>query len=427
MTDELLTTLRRRMSGWNEGQDETLADVFFDSPFHRWVVTSYAAVLEILQARNPGPSPNAVRRCPVAGTPNPEAVLTSRAAERCLVNTDPELAKPPRRALPGEILGRGEYLFSLGLKFQSSPDTERLRKTLMRHLGSNEMRMLTAKLEESAGLLVSSALERGSLEVMGDLAKPLVNGSLFGMVGVPEEHWGQLAKLSKAVSLLFGLGVTEVERAAGTFAFTEICRIVRDLMADMSRPKTPAMADWVEAVRLGAWSPDEAAAQIAMLIIAGRSTTITAIGSMVHRLALHPGAWKAARSGSLALDAVIEECLRLGPPRTMVSRTLWKDSAFGGVEIPAGERLLLMIGRADRDPAVFQNPFEFNPWRCPKRNLAFGAGSQQCPGMHLARGQMRAALLALLKHFPELEMLAPPTWTEARNKDKVVDTLPIRI
>jgi cytochrome P450 len=398
MTDQHLSTLRRRVSEWNEGNGETPAEVFFESSFQRWVVTSYAAVLAIFQAHNPGPPANGARRCPVAGTPD-----------------------------IGAVLARGEYLFSLGLKFQRSPDTERLRKTMMRHLGANEMHAMAASLEESADLLVSSALEHGSLEVIADLATPLVNGSFFSMLGVPVEQWARLANLSKAVSLLFGLGVAESERTAGHFAFAEICRIVQGLMSDVSRPKTPVMADWLEAVRLGTWSRDEALAQIATLINAGRITTITAIGSMVHHLALCPAAWDAAQSGTLPIDAVIEECLRLGPPKTIVSRTLWQGGVVGGVEIPPGERLLLMVGRANRDPAVFDNPLEFDPWRYPKRNLAFGAGQRRCPGMHLAREQMRAALLALLKYFPKLEVVTAPTWTEALHNERVIDSLQIRV
>ena len=398
MTDQLLATLRRRVSEWNEGKGETLAEAFFDSVFQRWLVNSYAGVLEIFQARHPGPPTNGARRCPVTATPDLKAVLA-----------------------------RGEYLFSLGLKFQSSPDTERLRKTMMRHLGANEMRMMAVRLGESADHLVSSALERGSLEVIGDLATPLVDGSLFGMLGVPEEQWHQLAKPSKAVSFMFGLGATESERMAGHFAFAEMCRIVRDLMSDMTRPKTPAMADWLEAVRLGAWSQDEAVAQIATLIIGGRISPITAIGSMVHHLALCPAAWEATRSGTLSIDAAIEECLRLGPPKAIVSRTLSNGGIVGGVEIPPGKRLLLMVGRANRDPAVFDNPLEFDPWRCPKRNLAFGAGNRRCPGIYLAREQMRAALLALLKYFPKLEMVAAPTWREALHNERVIDTLQIRV
>ena len=86
-----------------------------------------------------------------------------------------------------------------------------------------------------------------------------------------------------------------------------------------------------------------------------------------------------------------------------------------------------MVGRANRDPAVFDNPLEFDPWRCPKRNLAFGAGNRRCPGIYLAREQMRAALLALLKYFPKLEMVAAPTWREALHNERVIDTLQIRV
>jgi cytochrome P450 len=398
MTDQSLSALRRRFSGWNEGRDDTLAGVFFDTSVDRWVVTSHAAALETFQTRNPGLPGTRGQGCPVGAASDIQAVLN-----------------------------RGEYLFSLGMMFQRSPDSERLRKTTMRHLGAKEMLTMESQLGESAGLLLSAALERGSLEVFGDFARPLVDGSLLGMLGLPRDQWVALAKLSTAVSFLFGLGVTASERAAGIFAFAELTRIVRRLLSDVNRPWTLAMADWAEAIRLGTWSAEEAEAQIAMLIVAGRVTPITAIGSMVYHLALHPSAWTAARSGSLTIDAVIDECLRLGPPKAIVPKTLWEGGTIGGVEIPPGERLLLMVGRANRDPEVFSDPLEFNPWRCPMRNLAFGAGSRRCPGMHLARAQLRAALTALLKYLPEPEIIGEPRWIEALHNERVLDRLEIRI
>jgi|GEM_PF-2714459 len=398
MTDQSLSALRRRFSGWNEGRDETLAGVFFDSSLDRWVVTSHAAALEVFQTRNPGPPANSARGCPVAAASDIQAVL-----------------------------GRGDYLFSLGMKFQGSPDSERLRKTTMRHLGSKEMLVMESQLGASAGLLLSTALERGSLEVTGDFARPFVDGSLRAMLGLSREQWFPLPKLSNAVSSLFELGITTAERMAGTFAFAELTRIVRELLSDVNGAGSSAMADWREAIRLGIWSAEEAEAQVAMLIVAGRATPTTAIVSMVHHLALHPAAWAAARAGSLPIDAVIEECLRLGPPRAIVPKTFCDGGTVGGVEIPAGERLLILVGRANRDPEVFSDPLAFDPWRCPKRNLAFGAGSRRCPGMHLAWAQLRAALTAFLKYLPELEIIGEPGWTEALHNERVVDRLEIRV
>jgi cytochrome P450 len=396
MAEQSLCALRRRYSQWNEGKDETLAGVFFDSALSRWVVTSHAAALQVFQTRNPGPPAKGVRECPVAAAPNIQTMLS-----------------------------RGEYLFSLGMKFQGSPDSERLRKTTMRHLGSKEMLAMEARLGESAEMLLSAAFKRGSLEVFGDFARPFVEGSLRDMLGLTLEQWAVLPGLSNAVSSLFELGITDTERTAGVFAFSEITRIVRKLLCD--RPASPAMADWREAIRLGTWSTEEAEAQIAMLIVAGSSTPMTAIVSMVHHLALDSAAWAAARSGSLSIDAVIDECLRLGPPKAIVPKTLWEGGAVGGVTISPGERLLILVGRANRDPEAFSDPLKFDPWRCPKRNLAFGAGSRRCPGMHLARAQLRAALIAFLKYLPELKIIGDPKWTEALHNERVVRHLEIRV
>jgi cytochrome P450 len=103
------------------------------------------------------------------------------------------------------------------------------------------------------------------------------------------------------------------------------------------------------------------------------------------------------------------------------------DITLGGHgEIEEGQPLLILVGRANRDPAMFSHPLEFDPWRAEMRNLAFGAGSRRCPGIYLARIQLRAALSAMVRHVPELSLAAAPTWTEALHCERLIQRLTIR-
>jgi len=298
----------------------------------------------------------------------------------------------------------------------------------MRYLGNKQMLTMASQLSELADRLLEGAVERGSLEVVSEFAGPLVCQSLFGMLGIAPESWNALQqKLNRAAFLLFELNITAAERQAGIFAFAEIARIARDVLSDSKFPKTPMAAHWAEAVRLGVWSMDEASAQVAMLILAGTMTPITAIATMVHHLIRHPSAWAAARSGDLALERIIEESLRLGPPKSIVPKSLSSDITIGQQVIEAGQPILILVGRANRDPAQFRNPLEFNPWREEMRNLAFGDGSRRCPGMHLARMQLRVALSTLLRRMPKLELIAEPSWIETLHCERVLERLQIRV
>jgi len=81
-----------------------------------------------------------------------------------------------------------------------------------------------------------------------------------------------------------------------------------------------------------------------------------------------------------------------------------RDVTVDGVAIPAGCMIDVVIGSANRDPARFENPDQFDIWRKPDRHVTFGTGPHVCIGQHLARLEMSRALNALLDRFPKLRL-----------------------
>jgi cytochrome P450 len=122
----------------------------------------------------------------------------------------------------------------------------------------------------------------------------------------------------------------------------------------------------------------------------------------------------------------IEEILRLESSNQLGNRGSSADFAMGGQQYPAGTRLTLCIGAANRDPKWFKEPDRFDLYREHYKHLAFGAGVHQCVGLSLARMEGRIALSRLLARFPRYEIL-PGAQRAARVRFRGFNSLPARL
>jgi cytochrome P450 len=100
--------------------------------------------------------------------------------------------------------------------------------------------------------------------------------------------------------------------------------------------------------------------------------------------------------------------IRYDPPLHLFARTAAEPVEIAGVTVPEGGEIAALLGAANRDPAVFDRPDEFDVGRDPNPHLGFGAGLHFCLGAPLARIELQAALGALLDHAPVLELAAEP-------------------
>ncbi len=155
---------------------------------------------------------------------------------------------------------------------------------------------------------------------------------------------------------------------------------------------------------------DEIVATCNLLLIAGHETTVNLIANATLALLRHPGHWTAlSRQPGLA-PPIVEETLRYDPPVQLVGRVAGEDMTVGGVPIPRGDTMMLLLAAAHRDPAVTERPDEFDPYRPAARHLAFGLGPHFCLGAPLARLEATVALSAVTSRFPEARLAAEPVY-----------------
>jgi cytochrome P450 len=148
-----------------------------------------------------------------------------------------------------------------------------------------------------------------------------------------------------------------------------------------------------------------------LLLAAGSGTTWKQMGITLAALLQQPDVLRAVADDRQLLRPAIEESLRWSPTDPMFSRWVAQDTEFFGVALPKGAMLHLCLGAANRDPARWDRPDEYDIFRPMKPSFGFGGGAHICLGMHVARAEMAVGIGALLDRLPNLRLdpdAAPP-------------------
>lgn len=149
-------------------------------------------------------------------------------------------------------------------------------------------------------------------------------------------------------------------------------------------------------------SDEEIVNHLRLLYVVGAATTTDGLSSLLFHVLTRPELLDYARAGTDACERLVLESLRYEPPVSVLPRIVTGGGALGDLDLPAGTIALCAIAGANRDPSVFPDPDRFDPDRDLRETLTFGFGQKFCPGAHLARRQMTAALDVLVARLPDL-------------------------
>ncbi|MDX6338745.1 MAG: hypothetical protein QOG05_6085, partial [Streptosporangiaceae bacterium] len=158
----------------------------------------------------------------------------------------------------------------------------------------------------------------------------------------------------------------------------------------------------------GTISADEAALLVRSLLTAGVDTTVIGLGCALDCLARDPAQWQLLREDPTRAGAAFEESLRYASPVQTFFRTTTRDVTVGGVLIGAGEKVLLFLAAANRDPRRWDDPDRFDLRRRANGHVAFGFGIHACIGAAMARLEGEVLLEALARRVSRLELAGEP-------------------
>src|SRR4051794_32700440 len=252
--------------------------------------------------------------------------------------------------------------------------------------------------------LIDSALARGTVDVVADLAAPLPAKMIGWLLGFPEEAWPQLRDWSERTIMLGG--GPRYMNDDGLAAFTEFLSSAAALYDEKQRcPADDTMTTWTTAEIDGEpLDKREVLADCLLLLDGGAETTRPVIARSILELASRPDQWALLREGADVATAA-EEFIRWVSPIHNMCRVANADYDLGGVTIKAGQQVVLMYGSANRDPAHFDDPERFDVTRKPNDHIAFGLGTHFCLGAGLARLEIRVFFEELVRRVSALSLV----------------------
>ena len=297
------------------------------------------------------------------------------------------------------------------LVFNDPPRHSRVRRLIAGALTPRAI----AGMEPGLTGAVDALLDRmtGTADLIQDYAAAIPIEVIGNLLGVPPREREPLRGWSLAILGALEPVLTPDAAARGNRAVTEFLAYLEHLTADRrARPGDPEqdvltclMQDGPEGDRL---AQAELLHNCIFLLNAGHETTTNLIGNALVLLHDHPAERARLLADPTLLRPAIEEALRYESSNQLGNRAMTVDSEVGGERFPAGTRVTLCIGAANRDPAAFADPDRFDIGRTPNRHLAFAAGIHQCVGMSLARMEGAVAVGRFLERFPRYALAGEP-------------------
>ncbi len=272
--------------------------------------------------------------------------------------------------------------------------------------------------EESARQLVDSLVERardgvGECEFASEIAAAHPLRVLSTILGVPREREPQLLRLTNE---LFASDDPDLQRKgedrnAGVQALAmEFFQLFNEIIADRRANPRDDLASILANGRVNGEPMGlmETLGYFLITFTAGHDTTKNALVGGLQALAEHPEEFEKLKRSPDLVPSAVEEILRWASPVNYMKRVVGRDLEFRGQKLREGDNLVLFYTSANRDEAVFEDPFTFRVDRNPNPHLAFGIGEHFCLGAHLARHSQRALLAELVRRLDAIELAGPP-------------------
>jgi cytochrome P450 len=344
----------------------------------------------------------------------PDGTLVVTGYRECsMLLRDHRLHKTPERKLTAAGFPDWQDRPSLRLMFSSilmlnPPAHTRLRRLVSAAFTARRV----AGLRPAVTAIVAGACEQiaGEADFVAGFAFPLpvtVTGELLGIPAADRPMFVGLARDWTAVLEVLSQPAVDRADAAAT--------VIGEYLADLAayRREHPG-DDLISGMAAAASSDDrltadELVTMAALLLAAGFQTTTGLLSNGLAALLAHPDQASRLRAEpGLAIPAV-EELLRYDSPVQMLSgRSAPDDLSIAGLDLAEGQRVLALLGAANRDPQVFSDPDALMLDRAQQAPLSFGGGIHYCLGAPLARLQAQVAFPALLARFPRLALAGEP-------------------
>jgi cytochrome P450 len=307
--------------------------------------------------------------------------------------------------------------FPPGFLFLDPPDHTRLRRLVSKAFAPKVVSGLQPDITALVDGLLDRIAEKGEFDVVEDFAYPLPVAVICRLLGVPLDDEPLFSRASAVLaqaldpfSTMTGVpeGVVNERMQAVKWLRGYLHKLID---RRRSKPGDDLLSGLIAVEESGdQLTEEEIVSTCNLLLIAGHETTVNLIGNAILAMLRNRIHWAALGADSGRAPAIVEEALRYDPPVQLAARVALVDMTIGGVDVPAGDVMMVLLGAAQRDPAEFDRPDTFDPDRGTLRHLGFGRGIHYCLGAPLARLEAGAALSAVTARFPDARLAGEPQY-----------------
>lgn len=304
------------------------------------------------------------------------------------------------------------WLHSESILESEPPKHTRLRGLISKAFNRNRIESLRPKIEEIVGELLTELTTSGpTFDLISNYAEPLPVRIIAELLGFPRSEEHLLRPWSQAIVKMYEVSPSEAVQQEARKAAAEFSQYVHDLMLTRkSNPGSDLISELAQVEEAGErLSTNELIATCVLLLNAGHEASVNGFGNgMVALLNNQDQRELLFKAPDRHSDTAVEEYLRFDSPLQLFERTAIEDVEISGVKIHEGEKIASLLGAANRDGRVFDNPDSMDITRSPNPHISFGGGIHFCIGAPLARLEMSIALPALIKRFPNLKLSNEP-------------------
>ncbi|SDJ21952.1 cytochrome P450 [Nonomuraea jiangxiensis] len=297
------------------------------------------------------------------------------------------------------------------LVFMDPPRHTKIRALLAKRFSPKMVAGLRPRIEQIAARLAEPLRDRPLVDLVDEFAAPFPILVISELLGVPDDRLGwfreQAVTLQEASSARSGRrpdAYAKAERAANELTAYFLAE------ADSRTGTGEDLVTLLVTARVDgeALTREEIAATCVHLLTTGHETTTNLVSKSMLALLAHPRLLGELRARPGLLPDAVDELIRFDGPVQMVTRWAYQDDVVHGRKIKRGDKVVLVLGSANRDPSRFERPDELRLDRRAARHCGFGIGIHFCLGSPLAKAEAEIALRALLAAMPAFDLAGEP-------------------
>jgi len=337
-----------------------------------------------------------------------------------------EVSRNPQRFISGQGTNIPDMPLEIAEFFGSminmdAPRHTRLRMIVNRAFTPRQVARIDTDVQRKAEAIVDAVAARGECDFVTEIAARLPLEVICEMMGVPPSQYQRMFELTNTI-----LGAGDPEYTPDFLALMNAAVELSQMAQELGRDRLENPTDDLTSALMHAevegedgtvqrLSTDELGSFFILLAAAGNETTRNAISQGMYALSTHPDQRRHLTDDfETVIPTAVEEIVRWATPVIHFRRTATEDCELSGQSIKAGDKVVMWFNSADRDEAVFDDPYRFDVARTPNDHVGFGAGGPHfCLGANLARREITVMFRELFRRLPDIEITGEPDYLQS--------------